>query len=195
MLASITPLGERARGHRWICTTTIFICAAMIGGAVIGAALGAVGLLVLGDLGIRWRLGVVGAILAAGLAWEVTAPRLPGPRRQVNERWLDDYRRWVYAFGFGTQLGAGITTIVVSSAVYAVWAAAMASASPFAGALIGAVAGSLRGATVLAAARTASPEQLLGFHSRMGLLYRPARGLLLAGQLALVGATVAIVVS
>lgn len=195
MLASITPLGERARGHRWICTTTMFICAAMIGGAVIGAALGTLGLLALGDLGIRWRLGLVAMVLAAGLVWELTAPRLPGPRRQVNERWLDDYRRWVYASGFGTQLGAGITTIVVSSAVYAVWAAALASANPWAGALIGAVAGSLRGATVLAAARTASPQQLIDFHSRMRLVYRPARGLLLAGQLALVGAAVAIVVS
>jgi hypothetical protein len=195
MLASITPLGERARGHRWICTTTMFVVAATIGGAALGVGLGSVGMLVMSDLGMRWRLAAVAVMLAGGLAWEISAPGLPGPRRQVNERWLDEYRRWAYAFGFGAQLGAGITTIVVSSAVYAVWAAAIVSGTPSTGALIGAAAGSLRGATVLAGARTVDPKRLMGFHSRMRSLHRPARRLLLACQLALVAASVALAVS
>lgn len=188
MLASITPLGERARGTSWAITSTMFICAAMIGGAAIGTLLGTLGLLVLGDVETRWRVGFVVLVLAFGLAWETVAGSVPGPRRQVNERWLDDYRRWVYAVGFGAQLGAGITTIVVSSAVYAAWVAALASASPAAGAVIGAIAGSLRGATVLAGATIVAPERLVAFHSRMRCLDRPARRALLACQLALLGA-------
>ena len=35
--------------------------------------------------------------------------------------WLGRYRSWVYGLGFGVQLGAGVTTVVVSSAVYVVW--------------------------------------------------------------------------
>jgi MFS family permease len=188
MLASITPLGERARGRSWAITATMFICAAIIGGAAVGTLLGYLGLLVMSDVELRWRLGLVVVGLAAGLAWETVAGRVPGPRRQVNERWLDDYRRWVYAVGFGAQLGAGITTIVVSSAVYAVCVAALASASPVAGAIIGAVAGGLRGAAVLPGAAIVTPERLVGFHSRMRSLDRPTRRVLLVGQLALLGA-------
>jgi MFS family permease len=195
MLASITPLGERSRGTSWACTTTIFICAGLLAGAACGAAMGLLGSVLLSDAGVRWRIGLVVLVLAAGLAWELSTSPVPGPRRQVNERWLDQYRRWVYAVGFGTQLGAGVTTIVVSSAVYAVWAAALASASPAAGATIGAIAGALRGATVLAGAVVVTPGRLKGFHSWMRSLHRPVRRLLLAAQLGLVGAaSLAIVV-
>jgi hypothetical protein len=103
----------------------------------------------------------------------------------VNERWLDHYRGWVYGLGFGAQLGAGVTTVVVSSAVYVVWLAALASAHPLTGLLIGAAAGALRGATVLAGARVVNPMRLIAFHKRMGALERPVRAASLAGQLAL----------
>ena len=195
MLASITPLGERARGTSWAVTTAMLIGGATLAAAAAGALAGSVGLLILGDVELRWRLGVIILVLAAGLAWEVTGRAVPGPRRQVNERWLDDYRRWVYAVGFGTQLGAGIDTIVMSSAVYAVWVAAFASASPAAGAVIGAVAGAARGATVLAGAGTVNTQRLIDFHTRMGSLSRPARRLLLACQLALVAIGMALVAS
>lgn len=194
MLASITPLGERARGTSWATTTAMFIGGATFAGAAVGALAGYLGLLVVGDVGVRWRLGLIILVLAAGLAWEATGRALPGPRRQVNERWLDEYRRWVYAVGFGSQLGVGVLTIVVSSAVYAVWTAAVASASPAAGAVIGAVAGASRGATVLAGARMVNPQRLIGFHARMGSLLGPARQLLLAGQLALVTIGMALLV-
>jgi hypothetical protein len=65
------------------------------------------------------------------------------------------------------QLGAGVVTIVSASATYVVLGAAVASASPGAGATIGAIAGLLRGATLLAAARVRSPVQLVRFHARM----------------------------
>jgi MFS family permease len=195
MLASITPLGERARGASWAITTTMFIGAAVIGGAAIGALVGSLGVMVLSDVEIRWRLGLVVLVLAAGLVWEVAAGMVPGPRRQVNERWLDDFRRWVYAVGFGAQLGTGVATIVVSSAVYAVWVAALASASPATGVAIGAVAGSLRGATILASRGVVTPDRLIRFHSRMRSLQRPARRVLLTGQLALLGTAILVMVA
>ena len=43
MLGSITPLGERGRGRRWITTTALFVAASSIAGAVVGGVLGAAG--------------------------------------------------------------------------------------------------------------------------------------------------------
>ena len=44
--------------------------------------------------------------------------RLPIHRRQVNERWLDQYRPWVYGAGFGWQIGTGLSTYITTAAVY-----------------------------------------------------------------------------
>jgi len=100
----------------------------------------------------------------------------------------------VYGLGFGAQLGAGVTTVVVSSAVYVVWLAALVCAHPLAGLEIGAAAGALRGATVLAGARVVSPMRLVAFHRRMGALERPVRAAGLVGQLALAAFAVVAVV-
>src|SRR5437763_1785135 len=105
MLASITPLGERARGNRWTTTAVLFIAASITAGAAVGAMLGLLGSLILAHVGIGWRLGLLAAALALGVVWELRRGTVPGPRRQVNERWLDHYRRWIYASGFGAQLG------------------------------------------------------------------------------------------
>ena len=37
--------------------------------------------------------------------------------RQVNQDWLLNYRSWVYGGGFGWQIGAGVTTYVMTAAV------------------------------------------------------------------------------
>jgi hypothetical protein len=193
MLASITPLGERARGNRWTTTAALFIAASIGGGAAVGAATGMLGSLILGDVGKGWRLGLLGAALALGVAWELGRGSVPGPRRQVNERWLDEYRRWIYAAGFAAQLGTGVATIVVTSAVYAVWAAALVSASPGAGAAIGAAAGAMRGATILAGARTTTPQGLVALHQRLQSIQGPVRRGALAAQLALVAVAALVV--
>jgi len=183
MLASITPLGERGRRASWTVTATIFILGSTAGGAVLGVAFGLLGSLALTGVGIGWRLGLLAAALVAGLAWELRRERVPGPRRQVDERWLDRYRSWVYGLGFGAQLGAGVVTVVVSSAVYGVLVAAFASADPDLGAAIGGAAGALRGATLLASYRIVTPARLIAFHERMRRLRRPVRSAALAGQL------------
>lgn len=190
MLASITPLGERARQHRWAVTAGIYIFGTAAGGAAVGVATSLLGLLILGSVPFSARLGVIAAALSAGLAVELVRHSVPGPHRQVDERWLMHYRRWVYAGGYGIQLGAGVVTIVVSSSVYVVWVASLASASPGAGALIGAGAGAMRGASLLASARVVTPARLVAFHKRMAERERPARRLTLVAQLALATAAI-----
>jgi hypothetical protein len=185
MLASITPLGERARRANWTTTTAILILGSALGGAAVGTLSGLLGSIALGGVGIEGRLLLVAAVLSAGIAWELAREGVPGPRRQVDERWLDRYRSWVYGLGFGVQLGAGVTTVVVSSAVYVVCVAAFASAHVGTGAAIGACAGALRGGTVLAGAKVASPERLVSFHQRMHALRRPVRSSALLAQVAL----------
>jgi hypothetical protein len=133
------------------------------------------------------RVAALAAALAIGLAFELARGGVPGPRRQVDKRWLNRYRGWVYGVGYGAQLGAGITTVVVSSAAYAVPLGAFLSARPVTGGAIGAVAGALRGATVLAAARVATPERLVAFHARVLVTERPVRVAALLAQLALTG--------
>jgi hypothetical protein len=195
MLASITPLGEWGRGNRWTTTAALFTAGSLAAGAALGAVMGLLGSVALGGVGTGWRLGLLAAALGAGVAWELGRGSVPGPRRQVNERWLDEYRRWIYAAGFGAQLGTGVVTIVASSAVYAVWAAAFLSASPSAGVAIGAAGGAMRGATLLVGARTRTPQALMSLHERMYSIQRPVRRGALTVQLALAGvAALALVV-
>lgn len=140
MLSSITPLGERGRGNRWALTATAYVVASTIGGVVGGSVLG------LGGLALRAGLhptgaavfSVIAVVCVAAMLVELhPAARLPTTRRQVNERWLEAYRGWVYGAGFGFQLGLGLVTIVTSAAVFAM--AALAVIAGFAGALTGAM--------------------------------------------------------
>ena len=112
MLSSLTPLAERGRGHRYRTTVAWFIVGGFIGGCVLGlaAAVLAVGVRALGRPpqwcfaqlpGQRWSplssdLGVFGLAL-------------PVHHRQVNERWLDQFRSWVYGIGlrFPDRCGTG----------------------------------------------------------------------------------------
>jgi hypothetical protein len=187
MLASITPLGERGRQSNWGITCCAHTLGSLLGGATVGALAGLVGWLAVDGVPERVRVAALAAALAIGLAFELARGGVPGPRRQVDKRWLNRYRGWVYGVGYGAQLGAGITTVVVSSAAYAVPLGAFLSARPVTGGAIGAVAGALRGATVLAAARVATPERLVAFHARVLVTERPVRVAALLAQLALTG--------
>src|ERR1700737_74390 len=104
MLASIHPLGERAKHNRWAVTVAFYLLGSVTAGALLGAALGTIG--VHGTPAIVAALCVVAALVDAS-RW-----RVPSWRRQVNEDWLRRYRGWVYGIGFGFQLGLGVVTIV-----------------------------------------------------------------------------------
>ncbi len=168
MLASITPLGERGRRSRWSLTVSAFALGAVLTGVVSGAALGALGSLILGDaVGSRARLAVLGVALAVAVILDLLPGRVPGPRRQVNERWLDEYRGWVYGLGFGAQLGFGLSTVVSSAATYVAVVAALLTGDPGRGALVLGCYGAVRGLTPLLGARIRRPDQLLALHGRL----------------------------
>jgi MFS family permease len=189
MLASITPLGERGRNSHWSLTVAAFTVAASAAGAILGTALAAAGQLLLpGDGNARWRLIVLAGALVAAIALDLGGRTVPGPHRQVNERWMEEYRGWVYGLGYGIQLGLGVTTVVSSAATYVTLLAALLSPSVVGGATIVGCFGAVRGLTLLAGARIVTPPQLLVLHRR---LVRWRRRALWAGTGALAAVLVA----
>lgn len=176
MLASINPLGERARNRRWGVTASAYVAGSVLGAAAIGLAAGGVGagLRALG-FGSPWIAALAASGLCAlGAAFDlgVGGLRLPTVHRQVDERWLDRYRGWVYGLGFGTQLGLGVVTAVNSAAVYAFIALAMLSASVPAGLAMGVAFGVTRALPVVAAGRSRRPSQLGRLHRVQSRLRR-----------------------
>lgn len=162
MLGSITPLGERSRGHRWTPALLWFAGASTVAGAALGVGLGLLGSIVLTSEPSRLRLWALGVLAAASVLADalLAGSGLPGPRRQVNDSWLRRYRRWVYAAGFGAQLGIGYATVVTTSALYVATIGAVLSGGALPGAVIMGVYGAVRGAMLLPARRVRSPSDL-----------------------------------
>ncbi|MGY6500671.1 MAG: hypothetical protein ACXIVQ_07275 [Acidimicrobiales bacterium] len=184
MLTSIAPLGERSRGHRWSITMVQFIAAATVGGALTGLVAGSLGHLVLdgaGD-GRAWLV-----LVAASIAFVVDATparqHLRWPHRQVDEGWFGRYRRWIYATGFGFQLGLGFATVVPAALIVLVAVLAVATADPLAGVAIGATFGAVRGLSLLVVGRAVDPPTLRRVMARVARLARPAEILTAATSL------------
>ena len=132
MLSTITPMAERSRGRRWGLTATWFVLGAVLGGATLGllavlgaVVVGAVGLSSTVALGVAAVLALVAAGMDLGIGTE-----MPHHRRQVDEVWLDQYRSWVYGLGFGWQIGSGLSTYIMTAAVYLTIALAALTGSP-----------------------------------------------------------------
>ena len=177
MLASIHPLGERARHSRWWSTALAYGAGSVAGGAALGTAAGLVGRVTAwaGLPGIRLSPALVTAVCAAAVIADLLLPgHLPSWRRQVNEDWLQRYRGWVYGAGYGVQLGFGVVTIVTTASVYAVVALALLSHSAATGALIGATFGLLRAAPVIGVRRVVDAGRLRRLHERLDALAAPA---------------------
>ena len=128
MLSTITPMAERSRGRRWGLTATWFVLGAVLGGATLGllavlgaVVVGAVGLSSTVALGVAAVLALVAAGMDLGIGTE-----MPHHRRQVDEVWLDQYRSWVYGLGFGWQIGSGLSTYIMTAAVYLTFCASAA---------------------------------------------------------------------
>jgi hypothetical protein len=180
MLASITPLGERGRNNSYWFTAVWHIAGAVVGGAAIGTLAGAIGAVRQPSTVVANAGALVVALLALVFDLRVGGLRLPTVRRQVNERWLDEYRGWVYGVGFGAQLGAGVVTIVTTAATYAALLLATLTGSVAGGALIGLVFGLVRGASVLITARTKDANDLRSLHRSMARLAPRTQGATLA---------------
>lgn len=191
MLSSITPLGERGRNNRFWVTATVYVVATVIGGALTGA--------VSGGLGALFRVAVEPSAVAVGIAvlllcavgaafdLHLFGLQLPSWHRQVNEDWLSIYRGWVYAAGFGFQLGMAFMTIVPSAAIYLTFALAFLSGHLLNALIIGATFGLARGLMLLTAARVEDPQALRTFHRRLQETGRFAHGAVVGAQ-AVVGA-------
>jgi hypothetical protein len=136
-------------------------------------------------------LGVV-ALIGAALDIQLAPVPMPTVRRQVDERWLQRYRGWVYGLGFGVQLGLGVVTIVVTSAVYATFAAAFLSGSTLRGAVIGGLFGLVRAATSFSVARVRRPEQLVRVDARLRRFDGSSRRATVALELGLAVAALAV---
>jgi len=197
MLASITPLGERARGRRWGLTTTAFLVAATTAGAASGALAAALGRLLLGGPPGAPGAVVLAAALLLGVALDtgLLGVGLPTVRRQVDEDWMTRYRGVVYGAGFGAQLGVGVATIVTSSAVYLAYLGAGLSAQPVVGLAVGGLFGVTRGASLLMARRVRDPAALLELHRRLGRRRRPTLTATTVLQLILAAALAAALVA
>ncbi|MDQ2724033.1 MAG: hypothetical protein M3Y36_00825 [Actinomycetota bacterium] len=178
MLSTITPLSERGRGHRYAGTAAWFVVGAVGGGATLGcgAALLAAGLGAVGpSLAVASGVAAGAALVAAAADAGLTSVRFPLFRRQVNERWLDQYRAWLYGAGFGWQVGVGLATYIMTAGVFLTVAVAILTGQPAAALLICTTFGVARGLTVLLTRRLRSPAALRSFHRRFGRLEAPVR--------------------
>ncbi len=186
MLSTITPIAEHGRGHHYWSTVAWFVAGATVGGATLGLvmALGAAGFGALGATS-AWTavlLAVAGMVAALSDA-RVGGRSLPIHHRQVNERWLDQFRPWVYASGFGWQIGTGLGTYIMTAGVYLVIVAGVLTGRPLAALALGTAFGLVRGLCVLLGCRIASPSALLAFHRRFLALSPVSRRLAVAGEL------------
>jgi hypothetical protein len=169
MLSTITPIGEAGRGNRFRTTATWFILGATLGGAVLGLG-GAVLAAIVHAFGMSETAAlavvVVLCIVAATSDAHILGFTIPYHRRQVNEYWLDDYRAWVYGGGFGFQIGIGLATYIMTSAVVLLVALGALTANPLAALAIGTLFGLVRGLGVLPGAHLTTPAKLAAFHTR-----------------------------
>jgi len=167
MLATVTPLAERGRGHRYRSTAIWFIAGGTAGGATLGLVMAALALGVQAVDPSTTALAVVActvAVLAAASDTRLGGFHLPFHSRQVNERWLDQFRPWVYGAGFGWQIGAGLVTYIKTAALYLMIALAALTASPVTALAVGALFGLMRGLAVLLGRGIVSPAALAEFH-------------------------------
>jgi len=167
MLSTMTPMAERLRGHRFGVTASWFAIGAMLGGATLGllSGLGAA-LIHLAHLSssVTATLAICVAMVCLLSDCELGAVQLPPIRRQVNERWVERYRPSVYAGGFGWQLGAGLTTYVMTASNYLLVALGALSGSPRFAMGICILFGTIRGAVIFVNAKVTTTERLFAMH-------------------------------
>ena len=169
MLSTITPISERAKGHSYRATSAWFVGGATVGGASLGLLMAASALAV---GGLKLSEPAIGAVaLAASLVAAVSDAgvagfHLPFHRRQVNERWLDQFRPSVYGVGFGWQIGSGLATYITTAAVYLMIVLGALTGRPLMAFSVGVGFGLLRGTAVLLTRRVTDPSVLRAFHRR-----------------------------
>ncbi|HLF44745.1 MAG TPA: hypothetical protein VJA46_14635 [Acidimicrobiia bacterium] len=167
MLSTITPITEQGRGRRYAATVPWYLLGAIAGGATLGgiAALAAipVGAVDIPEMTVFAIIGLFGVVsIFSDLG--VKGFRLPRHGRQVDRLWLDHYRSWVYGTGFGWQIGVGLATYIVTTAVYVTVLIAILTGSPIQALTIGLVFGGVRGLAIFLGAGATSLDKLHELH-------------------------------
>jgi hypothetical protein len=167
MLSTLNPVSERGRGHHYAPTAAWFLMGAVAGGALFGtgAALGALLVRLAGpssSLILAAAVPLAVMSVAAEQGW--LGIRLPVHPRQVDESWTVSYRRFVYAGGYGIQIGTGFATYIMTTAVYLSAALAILTANPLAALGVGVIFGAIRGLAIIIGAAGTRPERLRSIH-------------------------------
>lgn len=169
MLATITPLAEKGRGHRYRSSALWFVAGAVTGGLTLGLVLGAVAIglgAAAPSVSARAALACAAALVCAASDARVGGFGLPVHHRQVNERWLDQFRAWVYSAGFGWQIGTGFVTYIKTAGLYLMAFLAVLTGSWWIALALGVLFGLVRGLAVFLGRRITSPATLAAFHRR-----------------------------
>jgi hypothetical protein len=169
MLASITPLSEVGRGHRFRTTAWWFVTGSTVGGAMLGllAALLTVAVDALSLTPREVILVALGASVAATASdMNLGGFHLPVHHRQVNERWLDRLRPWAYGAGFGWQIGTGLATYIMTAGVYLMIVLAALTGAPWLAVVFGVMFGLVRGLSVFLGRHITTSDSLRAFHVR-----------------------------
>lgn len=170
MLSSLNPVSEGSRGHRFWVTALWYVAGAVTGGALLGAGL-AVAAFSVGRAGlgadVAWALALAAAVVAVASDTRIAGRSLPVHPRQVDERWLTTYRRWIYAGGYGVQIGAGFATYIMTAAVYLTAALAVLTGSPLQAFVIAAAFGLARGLAIAVCAFARTPDSLRALLGRI----------------------------
>jgi hypothetical protein len=115
------------------------------------------------------------ALVAAASDARLGGFHLPVHHRQVNERWLDGFRPWVYGAGFGWQIGSGLVTYIKTATVYLVVVVAALTGAPWVALGIGVLFGLVRGCAVYLGSHITSPTELSEMHRRLAAWDHPSR--------------------
>jgi hypothetical protein len=177
VLSSLNPVSETARGNRFWVTACWYVGGAVAGGSALGAAC-AVGATAFGRLQpgatVTWSIALAGAAVAVASDSALVPRTLPVHPRQVDERWLGRYRRWIYAGGYGVQIGSGFATYIMTGAVYLTALLAVLSGGARDAVAICMTFGLVRGLGVLVTARVRTPVELRDVVARVDRLGSPA---------------------
>jgi MFS family permease len=153
MVGTIRPVVYRERQIlNWIIAANLHILGNIIGAALTGFILSALGHWLIPWTGARWAL-MLALLAALSIAYALDAIgilRLPYPQRakQVPESWRGIFHPYITSLLYGIGLGTGITTRIATGALYVVLAGLFFYAHPIFGVIVFALFGFARGVSV-----------------------------------------------